>query len=258
MTTKNTQKSEISGTTKSKKAAEAKDLVGFKRIDGRKVDEIRGPIKAKVGVVDNADGSAMYQQGKTIAIAAVYGPKKMHPQHQQDPERGTLRCNYNMISFSVTERIRPGTNRRSTEISKIMEWALGPVLMIDKYPNKVVDVHVNIIQADAGTRCAAINAAAMALAHAGIPMKNLVSSVAAGKMDKTIVVDLNKKEEDYEEGEGATDIPMTFTPDGKLTHLQLDGKINKKQLMEAIELGKKACKEIYEVQKKALKEIGEE
>jgi len=178
----------------------------------------------------------------------------MHPQHSQNPEKGTLRCTYNMNSFSVSERIRPGPSRRSTEISKITEWALEPVLMLDKFPNMVVDVHVNIIQADAGTRCAGINAAAMALAHAGIPMKDMVSSVSVGKLDKTIVVDLSKEEEDYEEGEGPTDIPISMTHSGNITHFQLDGKIEPKQLMEAIELARKSCEKIYEVQKKALKD----
>ncbi len=227
----------------------------FERPDGRKFDETR-EVKAKVGVVPNADGSAMFSFGDTIAIAAVYGPRKMHPQHQQDPEKGTLRCNYNMLSFSVAERIRPGPSRRSTEISKITEWALEPVLMIDNFPNNVIDVHINILQANASTRCAGINAAAMALAHAGIPMKGLVSSVSIGKLDKQLVVDLSKKEEDWEEGEGATDIPITFTHDGKITHIQLDGKISTKQLKEVIELARKATKEIYEIQKKALKEVG--
>ena len=231
-------------------------MANFKRPDGRKVDELR-PMKAKVGVVPNADGSAMFQFGDTIAIAAVYGPKKMHPQHMQDPEKGTLRCTYNMLSFSVTDRIRPGPSRRSTEISKITGWALEPALMIDKYANMVVDVHINILQANASTRCAGINAAAMALAHAGIPMKDMVSSVSIGKLDKQLVVDVNKKEEDWEEGEGATDIPITFTNNGELTHLQLDGKITTKQLKEAIELARKSCKEIYEVQKEALKKVAE-
>lgn len=225
----------------------------FKRLDGRKIDELR-PINAKVGIIPNADGSAMFQFGDTIAIAAVYGPKKMHPQHSQNPEKGTLRCNYNMLSFSVTERIRPGPSRRSTEISKITEWALEPVLMIDKYSNMVIDVHIHILQADASTRCAGINAAAMALAHAGIPMKNLVSSVSIGKLDKQLVVDVSKYEEDWEEGEGATDIPITLTHDGDITHIQLDGMITNKQLIEAIKLAKKATNEIYEIQKKALKE----
>jgi len=133
----------------------------FKRPDGRKPNELR-KITAKVGIIPNADGSAMFAFGDTIAIAAVYGPKKMHPQHAQDPERGTLRCNYNMLSFSVTERIRPGPSRRSTEISKITEWALQPVVMIDEFQGNVVDVHINILQANASTRCAGINAASMA------------------------------------------------------------------------------------------------
>jgi len=230
----------------------------FKRPDGRKIDEMR-EMKAKVGVIPNADGSAMFQFGDTIAIAAVYGPKEMHPQHQQNPEKGVLRCNYNMMSFSVTERIRPGPSRRSQEISKITEWALQPVIMIENFPSTVVDVHINILQANASTRCAGINAAALALAHAGIPMKDLVSSVSIGKLDKQLVVDLIKEEEDWEEGEGATDIPITMMSNSeKITHIQLDGKISSKQLKEAVELARKATKQIYEVQKKALKDsLGE-
>ena len=233
----------------------------YKRKSGRAIDEIR-KMTAKVGVVPNADGSAEFSwegsDGKrTKAIAAVYGPKKMHPQHLQDPEKGTLRCNYNMVSFSVEDRIRPGPNRRSTEISKITQWALEPVLLIDKYSNMVIDVHINILDANASTRCAGINAAAMALAHAGIPMKDMVSSISIGKLDKQLVVDVDKYEDSiFDEGEGASDIPITFTNSGEITHIQIDGNIGKEQLKEAVELARKACKKVYEVQKKALKEIG--
>lgn len=230
-------------------------MTEFKRPDGRKVNELR-KITAKVGVVPNADGSAMFGFGDTVAIAAVYGPKKMHPQHSQNPEKGTLRCTYNMLSFSVNERIRPGPSRRSQEISKITEWALQPVVMIDEYAAQVVDVHINILQANASTRCAGINAAAMALAHAGIPMKSLVQSVSIGKLDKQLVADLIKEEEDWEEGEGPTDIPITLTGDGKISHIQLDGKIKPAQLKEAVELAKEVRKQIYDEQVKALKEVG--
>lgn len=232
-------------------------MAEFKRPDGREIEEMR-PIKAKVGIIPEADGSAMFASGKTIAIAAVYGPKKMHPQHQQNPNKCVLRVTYNMNSFSVSDRIRPGPNRRSTEISKISGWALEPVIDLDQFPNQVIDVHINIIQADAGTRCAGINAASMALAHAGIPMSDIVTSVSAGKLDKTVVIDLDKAEEDFEEGEGPTDIPVSLTSDGKITHIQLDGKINSAQLKEAVEMAKRASKEIYEVQKEALKNVGKE
>jgi len=228
-----------------------------KRIDGRKFDEIR-EMEAKVNVVKNADGSAMFRFGDTIAIAVAYGPKPLHPQHLQNPQKGLLRVNYDMLSFSVTERKRPGPSRRSQEISKVTEWALSPVVDLEAYPNTVVDIHIIVLQANASTRCAGINAASLALAHAGISMKELVSSVSIGKIDDKIVVDLTKEEEDYKEGEGSTDIPMAFTKSGEISLLQLDGKIKHDKLKEAIKIGREASKKVYEVQKKALKSVGEE
>ena len=228
-----------------------------KRPDGRKFDEMR-EMEAKVGIVKNADGSALFRFGDTIAIAAVYGPRKLHPQHKQNPRKGLLRCNYDMISFSVPERKRPGPSRRSQEISKITEWALSDVVDLDEHPSAVVDVHISVLQANASTRCAGINAAAIALAHAGISMKDMVSSVSIGKVDDKIVVDLIKEEEDYKEGEGSTDIPFAFTNSGEISLFQLDGNIQPEKLKEAIKAGKKACKEIYELQKKTLKSTKEE
>jgi len=229
-----------------------------KRFDGRKFDEIR-EMDCKVGVVKNADGSAMFRFGDTIAIAAVYGPKQLHPQHMKNPQKGVLRCNYDMLSFSVPERKKPGPSRRSQEISKVTEWALSNAVDLDAYPNTVVDVHIMILQANASTRCAGINAASLALAHAGVTMKEMVSAVSIGKIDDKIVVDVSKEEEDYEDGEGATDIPFAF---GSRSHeiglFQLDGKIRPRELKEAMYAGKVACEEIYELQKKALKATGVE
>lgn len=59
-------------------------MTAFKRPDGRKNDELR-EIKAKVGIIPNADGSAMFSTGDTIAIAAVYGPKKNAPSASARP-----------------------------------------------------------------------------------------------------------------------------------------------------------------------------
>ena len=225
-----------------------------KRPDGRKADEMRKMV-AKVGVVPNADGSAMFAFGDTIAIAAVYGPRLLHPQHMQDPSTGILRCNYDLLSFSVSDRKKPGPNRRAQEISKVTEWALLPVLELKEFPNTVIDVQIYIIQADAGTRTAGINAASLALAHAGIPMKDLVCSVAVGKQDQQLVVDLSKEEEDFEEGEGATDFPIAkIANKDAFTLVQLDGKISPDLVPEALAMAAKACEKVYEVQKKALKD----
>jgi exosome complex component RRP41 len=111
-----------------------------------------------------------------------------------------------------------------------------------------------ILQANASTRCAGINAAAMALAQAGIVMKEMVSSVSIGKMDDKIVTDVIKEEEDWEEGEGATDIAFSMTSrTHQITHLQLDGRIQTHRFMEAVEAAKIACEKILDYQMRALK-----
>src|SRR3989344_5619998 len=113
--------------------------MALKREDGRKASDLR-PMQAKVGVVPNADGSAIFTFGDTIAIAAVYGPKQLHPQHMQDPSTGILRCNYDLLSFSVSDRKKPGPSRRSQELSKMTQWALEPALDLEGFPNIVVDL----------------------------------------------------------------------------------------------------------------------
>ncbi len=226
-----------------------------KRLDGRKFDEIR-KTEAKVGVIKNADGSAFFKIGKTTAYAAVYGPKNLHPRFKQDPTTGVLRCSYNMMPFSgMGNRVRPGSNRRAKEISMVTEKALLPVLDLSDYPNSVVDVFIELPQTDAGSRCAGICAASLALADAGFMMKELISAVAVGKVDDKIVVDLDYAEEAYECEGGVADIPVAMMPQSeKITLLQMDGIIEPEQLQEAIKAAKKASKEIYELQKKALKE----
>ena len=223
-----------------------------KRSDSRKFDELR-KIEAKVGIIKRADGSAMFRIGDTVVIAAVYGPRELYPGFLQNPETGILRCTYDMLSFSVTDRKRPGPSRRSVEISLVTEKALSAAIDLTAFPNTVVDVFIMVIQADSGTRCAGITAASMALADAGIPMRDLVSAIAVGKVGDKIVVDLTKEEEDYEEG--STDIPIAVMPrSGEITLLQLDGEVSKEELLEAIRLAKESCNKINQIQIKALKE----
>ena len=224
-----------------------------KRPDGRKFDELR-PIKAEVGLIPNADGSALFAFGDTVALAAVYGPRPLHPAHMKKPDKLVVRCEYNMLPFSVSERAKPGPNRRSKEISMVTGNALSSVVDLNKFPGTVIDVQIMILQANASTRCAGINAASMALAHAGITMKEMVSSVSIGKIDDKIVTDITKEEEDWKEGDGPTDIPFSITSNSKeVVHLQLDGRIPTKRFKEAIESAKKACEKILEYQKRALK-----
>ena len=230
---------------------QAKKTEKAERSDGRKLNEMR-KMEAKVGIIKRADGSAMFKIGTTVALAAVYGPRELFPGFMQNPEKGILRCNYDMLSFSITERKRPGPSRRSVEISLVTKNALGSAINLDQFPNTVVDVFIMIVQADAGTRCAGITAASMALADAGIPMRDLVSAVSVGRINGKIAIDLDKEEEDYD---GTTDIPCAFmSRNNEITLLQLDGDISAEELKQAVELGKEGCKQISEIQKKALKE----
>lgn len=224
-----------------------------KRSDGRAFDELR-KIESKVGVVKRADGSAMFKIGNTIAIAAAYGPRNLYPRFMQEANTGILRCHYNMLAFSGSgERIRPGPSRRNREISLVTEKALLPVLDLTEYPGAVVDVFIELIQTDSGTRCAGICAAAMALADAGFKMKDLVSAVAVGKIEDKIAVDVTKEEEDYEKG--MADMPVAILPrTGDITLLQMDGFAAREDIKKMIDAAKKACKEIYKVQKQALRE----
>ena len=222
-----------------------------KRSDGRKFDQIR-KMEAETGIISRAAGSARFKMGDTTAIAAVYGPRELHPRFMQNPRKGVLRCEYDMISFSVTERKRPGPTRRSQEISYVTTKSLEPTIDLTKYPNTVIDIMITIPQANAGTRCTGICAASLALADAGIPLKDLVAAVSVGKVGDKIVLDLTKEEEDYPDG--ATDIPVAMTPrNGKITLLQLDGNVSREELKKALELAKKGCDEIYRFQQETLR-----
>jgi exosome complex component RRP41 len=228
-----------------------------KRFDGRKFDELR-PMEAKVGVVKNAVGSAMFKCGKTVAIAAVYGPRELHPKHLQNPKAGRLRCTYNMVAFSGSgDRVRPGPSRRSKEIGLVIEKSLAPVLDLSEFPKAVVDVYIELVQTDAGTRCAGICAASMALADAGFAMKDLVCAVSGGLVGKTPVVDVDYQEESYEGG--SVDVPIAVVPrTGDITLLQLDGTISPDDFKKVVKMAKDGCQKIYEVQKAALRAKYEE
>ncbi|MFQ6129863.1 MAG: exosome complex exonuclease Rrp41 [Candidatus Hadarchaeaceae archaeon] len=225
-------------------------IVNGKRLDGRAPDELR-PLKIEAGILKRADGSAYVELGANKVLAAVYGPREMHPRHLQQPDTSVLRCRYNMAPFSVEERKRPGPDRRSVEISKVTREALEPVLFLELYPRSAIDVFIEVLQADAGTRTAGINAAAVALADAGVPMRDMVSSVAVGKIDDTIVLDLTKDEDNW----GTTDMPIAMVPRKKLiTLLQMDGHFTKEEFGQALDLAFKGCEQIYEIQRQALRE----
>lgn len=219
------------------------------RLDGRKADELRS-VKLQVGVLSNADGSAYVEHGKNKILAAAFGPREMHPKHLAQPDRMVLRCRYHMAPFSVPERKSPAPSRREVELSKVIKESLEPALFLELYPRTGVDVFIEVLQADGGTRCASITAAALALADAGVPMKDLVVACAAGKVEDKVVLDLF----DAEDKLGAADVPVAYMPNlNAVTLLQMDGILTPDEFEKAIDMAMDGCKKIYELQKEALK-----
>ncbi|MCI4334277.1 MAG: exosome complex exonuclease Rrp41 [Thermoplasmata archaeon] len=233
-------------------ASEVPQLIGPDglRIDGRRADELR-PMRVVAGPLKRADGSAFVEWGANKVMAAVYGPREVHPRHLQVNDKAIVQCKYNMAAFSVDERKRPGLDRRSQEISKVIAEAFESVVFAEEFPRTSIDVYIEVLQANAGTRCAGIVAASVALADAGIPMVDLLPAVAVGKVGGHIVLDLKKEEDNF----GEADLPMALVPQsGRMVLLQMEGHLNLEELKRALDLGVGGCRAIYEKMKQALRD----
>ena len=154
-----------------------------------------------------------------------------------------------MSPFSTDTRKNPAPSRREVEISKVMRESLEPALILEDYPRAAIDLFVEVLQADGGSRCAGITAASIALADAGINMRDIVSACAAGKIDNKIVLDIN----DTEDKEGGADMPVAYMPHlEQVTLLQLDGILTPEQFNECLDKAIGGCNVVYEIQRQAL------
>ncbi len=218
------------------------------RHDGRRPDELR-PIKMEVGVLSNADGSAYVEFGGTKVLAAVYGPREVHPRHLALPDRALLRCRYHMAPFSTMDRKSPAPSRREIELSKVIREALESLIFVDLYPRTSIDIFIEVLQADGGTRTTGLTAASLALADAGIPMRDLAAGVAVGKIDGVLVLDIDEVEDEY----GEADMPIGYAPSiDEIVLLQLNGVLSLDEFRQALELAKKGATMIYKMMKETL------
>ncbi len=243
------------------------DEKSFKKLEGLKEEYYvvpRGPRDGKYLVeipeklvphledyLKNAEEIGTGFKGN-VAVVAVYGPREPIPRHVGDPYESIIRFRYTMAPFSVPERKRPAPGRREVEISKVCKEALQRVVFAEEFPMTVIDVFAEILAADAGTRVTALTAAGVALADAGVPMRDIPAAVAVGRAFGHIVADLTKFEEDAPD---AIDTPIAILPGTEeIVLLQMDGRASLKEMDEIIDLGVKKAKEISELQRRALKE----
>ena len=154
-----------------------------------------------------------------------------------------------MAAFSVEDRKRPGPDRRSREISKVISEALEKIVITERFPRAAIDVNIEILEAEAGTRCAGLTAAAVALADAGIPMKDIPVACAAGKIEGKVVLDLGKEEDNF----GDADLPIAISPrTNEILLLQMDGHLTFEEFEKALEMAMNGCQKISEIQKEAI------
>ncbi len=231
------------------KANKPQLIVGGKRLDGRALNELR-PIRIESSILKNAAGSAYLEWGNNKVLAAVYGPKEALPKHMADPAKAIIKCKYSMAPFSsVGEHGRSGPNRRATEISKVTREAFENVVMLSDFPGSEIDIFIEILQSDGGTRAAGITAAAVALASAGIHMKDLIYAVSFGKTGDDLIIDMNMLEDNYSD----CDMPMAISPrNGEVVLLQMDGSLTKEQMKKGMAMVLEAGKTITKIQKEAL------
>lgn len=219
------------------------------RVDGRRPDEIR-KLRMEVGVLEKTDGSAYVELGGTRIYAGVIGPREAHPKHLELPDRAVINCRYHMASFSVDERKPLGMTRREIELSKVLREALETVVFLEEFPRMMIDIFVEVIQADGGTRTAGITAASLALADAGVPMADLIAAVAVGKVEGILVLDINETEDKY----GEADMPVAMAPQlNSIVLLQLNGRMTYEEIMKGLEMAQSAIKRIHQMQVDALK-----
>lgn len=225
-------------------------IIKGKRIDGRDFDEVRN-IKIVASPLKNADGSAYIEWGNNKILAAVYGPREAKPRHLADSSKAIIKCRYSMAPFSsLSEHGRTGPNRRAIEISKVIREVFENVVMLTDFPGSQIDIFIEVLQGDGGTRAAGLTAASVALASAGIHMRDLVYAISVGRIGEKLAIDFNMIEDNYSD----SDMPIAVAPrNNDILLLQMDGGLTKEQMGTALEMVFKAGKMVSEKQREALK-----
>ncbi|PKA64240.1 putative polyribonucleotide nucleotidyltransferase 1, chloroplastic [Apostasia shenzhenica] len=218
-------------------------LTGF-RLDGRRPNEMR-QIRGEIGVVAKADGSALFEMGNTKVIATVYGPREVQNKNQQIHDQALVRCEYSMANFSTGDRARkPKGDRRSIEISLVIRQTMEASILTHLMPRSQARTDTSLaflLKRNYGTRSACINAATLALADAGIPMRDLVTSCSSGYLCSTPLLDLNY----VEDAAGGPDVTVgILVKMDKLTLLQMDAKLPMEIFENVMQLAIEGCKAV--------------
>ena len=242
----------------------------MQRENGRKFDEIR-PVRFDIGIAPHATGSVLVSMGNTRVICGVT-VEEMTPRwmKEQNVTGGWLTSEYSMLPYSTTTRkprdISKGRlDGRSTEIQRLIGRSLRAVVDLEKLGPRTMWIDCDVLQADGGTRTAAITGASLAVSLAcrklaedkrveASPIKKLVAAVSAGILDGRAVVDLN-----YEEDKAVSvDFTLVATEDGEFVEVQGSGEeatFAQSELESMMSLARKGISELIAAQRAVLARI---
>lgn len=222
------------------------------RIDGRKATELRN-INCKLGVFEQADGSAYLEMGHTNVLAAVFGPHEVtrHGARMKTAslhDKAFVNCQYSQASFSTTERKRkPRRDVRSLELTNNIREIFDNVILTNLSPNSQIDIFLEVLQSDGSNMSACINAATLALIHAGIPMKDFVVSCSATLIDDNTLIDVSHIEE------SASNLPimtLSMLPKSRqIVSMESTGRVPMNLIEKMIDSAVAGCEEIHQISK---------
>ena len=238
------------------------------RQDGRIPDKMR-PVKISRGYLRYAEGSSLIEVGNTKVACSATVQEKV-PSFLKNTGEGWVTAEYGMLPRSSKERIfreRTRISGRTYEIQRLIGRSLRAVTNLKALRERTVWIDCDVIQADGGTRTAAITGAFIALVEAADylkrekkierwPIEDLVAAVSVGMVQGRPLLDLS-----YEEDSRASvDMNIVMTGEGKFVEVQGSGEgtsFSKEEMNKLLALGKKGIKELLKLQKESLGKLGE-
>lgn len=238
------------------------------RPDGRTCEQLR-PITFIPNIAPQATGSVLSCFGNTRVICTVMVEDGVpFWMKQQGVSGGWLTAEYSMLPASTNPRKARDINKgkldgRSSEIQRLIGRALRAVVDLSVLGQRTVWIDCDVLQADGGTRTAAITGATVACAMAfnklvaakklfRSPLTKLVAAVSAGIYQKQAVLDLNY----VEDKDAAVDFNFVLTDSGEFVEIQGAGEestFTEQEFAELMVLGKKGIAELIELQRQAIR-----
>ncbi|OGW99505.1 MAG: ribonuclease PH [Nitrospirae bacterium RIFCSPLOWO2_12_FULL_63_8] len=238
------------------------------RVDGRRKDEVR-PVKITRNFIKHAEGSVLMEMGGTRVICTASVEEKVPP-FLRDKKVGWVTAEYAMLPRATHERtpreaVKGKQGGRTLEIQRLVGRALRSVTDTTEMGERTIWIDCDVIQADGGTRTAAITGSFIALADAfkvlkkrelikKRPLTDYLAAISVGRVGGEVLVDLAYEEDSKAE----VDMNLVMTGRGRFVEVQGTAErqaFEKKDLDEFLVLGWKAIKGLVELQKELIGDL---